>query len=144
MGLFSRLDTKLPVKRSHDDVLLMHAMMLMASADGVVELPELATVEAFLTTLPEFHDKDFGSLVDQANQVIARYGSKEESVKSLGEIQSEAVRKKCFILAADLALSSGEVVEAEERLLETMQGILGIDDELATKILEVLALKYAQ
>ena len=65
-------------------------------------------------------------------------------MNALAEISSEGVRKKTFVLAADIALSSGDVDEAEEELLEAMQRILQIDDALANKIVEVLALKYAK
>ncbi|HVK75583.1 MAG TPA: hypothetical protein VM734_19770 [Kofleriaceae bacterium] len=41
-------------------------------------------------------------------------------------------------------MSSGDVDESEEELLEAMQRILGIDDALAQKSIEVLALKYAK
>jgi hypothetical protein len=39
-------------------------------------------------------------------------------------------------------MSSGEVDEAEEELLEAMQRVLGIDDNLASTIVQVLAIKY--
>ena len=104
----------------------------------------MATLEAFFNTLPEFDGKDFNELLAQANKVVARYGNLKESIKGLSEIQSEAVRKKCFVLAADIALSSGDVDEAEDRMLEAMQRILGIDDATAQKVLEVLTMKYAQ
>ena len=43
-----------------------------------------------------------------------------------------------------IALSSGEVDEAEDKLLESMQKVLAVDDQLAAKIVEVLSLKYAR
>lgn len=144
MGLFSRITGMQPAKKASDDVLLLHAMLLMTAADGVVEGSELSTLEAFFNTLPEFEGKDFEQLLNQANKVISRYGGVRESVKALSEIQSEAVRKKCFVIAADIAMSSGDVDEAEERLLEAMQRILNIDDDLTQQVLQVLALKYAK
>jgi thioredoxin-like negative regulator of GroEL len=47
------------------------------------------------------------------------------------------------VLAADIAMSSGDVDAAEEQLLEAMQRILNVQDDLARKILEVLQIKYA-
>ncbi len=144
MGLFSKIAGMQPQKQASDDVLLLHAMLLMSAADGQMEQSEIANVETFFSTLPEFEGKDFGHLIEQANKVIARYGGMKESVKSLAEIKSDATRRKAFVLAADIAMSSGDVDEAEEQMLETMQRILNIDDDLAQKVLEVLALKYAQ
>ena len=144
MGLLAKVATGVQVnKKATDDVLLLHGMMLMCSADGVMDAQEMCTLEAFFQTLPEFDGKDFDDLLQQANKVVARYGNLRESVKAVAEIQSDAVRKKLYILAADLAMSSGDVDESEDRLLEAYQRLLGIDDVTATKVLEVLSIKYA-
>ncbi len=144
MGLLAKVTSgSQPVKKATDDVLLLHGLLLMCSADGVMEGSEMATLEAFYNTLPEFDGKDFDELLAQANKVVARHGNLKESVKAVAEIGSEAVRKKLFVLSADIAMSSGDVDEAEDRMLEAFQRLLGIDDATATKVLEVLSLKYA-
>jgi len=66
----------------------------------------------------------------------------KSSLVVLSEIKSDAVRKKAFVLAVDIAMSSGDVDESEEEMLEAMQRILHIDEALANKITEVIALKY--
>ena len=48
------------------------------------------------------------------------------------------------VLAVDIAMASGDVDENEEELLEAMQRVMNIDEDLAQKIVEVLALKYAR
>jgi uncharacterized tellurite resistance protein B-like protein len=145
MGLLSKVSGgATPTKKATDDVLLLHGMLLMCSADGVMDAAEMATLEAFFNTLPEFDGKEFDDLLMHANKVVARYGNLKDSVKAVAEIESEAVRRKLYVLAADLAMSSGDVDESEDRMLEAFQRLLGIDDELATKIIEVLTIKYAQ
>ncbi len=144
MGLLTKVASgATPAKKATDDVLLLHGMLLMTSADGVLEQAEIATVEAFFNTLPEFDGKDFNELLAEANKVVAKYGNLKESVKGVAEIQSEAVRKKLYVLAADIAMSSGDVDESEDQMLESFQRLLGLDDALCTKIIEVLSLKYA-
>jgi uncharacterized tellurite resistance protein B-like protein len=144
MGLLSKMTSEsTPMKKASDDVLLLHGMMLMAGADGVIEGKEIATLEAFFNTLPEFQDKEFDDLMSDAHKVLARYDNLKDSVKALADIESEAVRTKLFVLAADIAMSSGDVDESEDELLEAMQRILNIEDSVATKILEVLTMKYA-
>jgi uncharacterized tellurite resistance protein B-like protein len=144
MGLLTKVSAgATPAKKATDDVLLLHGMLLMTSADGVLEQSEISTVEAFFNTLPEFDGKDFNELLAEANKVVARFGNLKESVKGVAEIQSEAVRKKLFVLAADIAMSSGDVDESEDQMLEAFQRLLNIDDALATKIIEVLSIKYA-
>jgi uncharacterized tellurite resistance protein B-like protein len=145
MGLLSRLTAGvMPAKKPDDEVLLFHGMLLMAGADGALEDEEKATVSAMFDTLPEFKDKEFGQMLEQANKVVARHGSLKDSVKALAEIQNPKIRLKCFVLAADIAMSSGDVDEAEDKLLETMQRMFNIDDASAQKVLEVLSWKYAQ
>jgi hypothetical protein len=46
------------------------------------------------------------------------------------------------LLAADIALSSGDVDEAEDAMLESMGRVLGIDEGTANNIVNVLAIKY--
>ena len=41
-------------------------------------------------------------------------------------------------------MSSGDVDEAEDAMLEAVQRVCEVQDSLATKILEVLTLKYAR
>lgn len=145
MGLLSKLTGKTtPSKKPTDDVLLIHAMLLMAGADGAIEDGEFELVEGFMATLPEFEGKEFGDLLEQAQKIVRRFGNLRESVKALTDLSTPAVRTKCYVLAADIAMSSGDVDENEDALLETMQRILNVDDDTATKVLEVLSLKYAR
>jgi tellurite resistance protein len=144
MGLFSRLTLRPPEKATGDDDLLFHCMVCMAAADGILDDSEVATIEAFFLSLPEFRNKDFGIMLEASNKLIAEHGGVTESIRVIAGIQSEAVRKKAFVLAVDIALSSGDVDHTEDAMLDEMQVILGIDDALATQIAEVLALKYAR
>ena len=131
-----------PQKKAGDDVLLLHGLMLMAGADGVIEDSEWDVLRSYWFTLPEFKGKDFDEVLADANKVVARFGDLKESIKALSEIKNENVRRKLFVLAADLAMSSGDVDENEDELLESMQRLLNVDDQTATKIIEVLTIKY--
>ncbi|HOX43221.1 MAG TPA: tellurite resistance TerB family protein [Myxococcota bacterium] len=145
MGLLSKLTAGVtPQKKASDDVLLLHGLMLMAGADGSIGDEEWDMLKAYWFTIPEFADKCFDDVLADANKVVARFGNLQESIKALSEIKNEVVRKKLFILAADLAMSSGDVDETEDKMLETFQRLLNIDDGLAQKALEILSLKYAK
>jgi len=145
MGLLSKLTgTFTATKKPADDTLLTAAMLMMAGADGRLEAGELASVGAFASTLPEFQERDFRKTADEAIKTIRRYKSVPEAVQALHELSSPAVKKKCYVICADIALSSGDVDEAEDRLLEAMQKVLGVDDASAARIVEVLSLKYAR
>lgn len=148
MGLLSSVFGQQPAKKASDDVLLLMSMMLMAEADDVVEDAECATFSAFAQTLPEFRDIEglaWERMVNEAQKIIGRYKNREiEAVSELGKIESPAIRRKAFVLAADLALASGDIDAREEQLLVAMQRTLGIDDATAHSIVGVLAMKYAR
>ncbi len=141
MGLLGKIFGSTPRKAS-DDQLLVYGMMLMIGADGDLQQEELATLNGFVITLPDFRGKDLREVFRGAQQALKGKKSVEDAVAALAGIESPAVKKKLYVVAADLALSSGDIDEGEEKLLEQMQKVLGIDDALATKVVEVLALKY--
>jgi len=148
MGLLGNVFGNQPQKKASDDVLLLLSMMLMTEIDDMVEDSEYATFQAFAQTLPEFRDVEGGNwdrLVTQAQKIMNRYEGKEiEAVRELREISNPAIRRKAFVLAADLALASGDIDEKEEQLLVNMQRELGIDDQTAHMIVQVLGFKYAK
>lgn len=145
MGLLSKLTGAVtPQKKPADEVLLLHGMLLMCSSDGAMEDEELDLLQGFYSTLPEFRGKDFGQMLEACNKAIAKYPNLRESVKALADISNDKVKLKCYILCADIAMSSGDVSEEEDHLLEAMQRMFNIDDNTAGAVLNVLAAKYAQ
>ena len=143
MGLLSRLMGSKPTKAPADDVLIIHGMLLMAGVDGSIDEAEHATIQGFVDCLPEFKDKDIGDLISQGQKLVARSGGLKESVKAIGDLSTPVLKRKLYVLAVDLAMSSGDVDEKEDALLETYQRLLGIDDKFANDCIEVLAVKYA-
>ncbi len=143
MGLLSRLTGNKPTKAPADDVLLIHGMLLMAGADGSIDAKEMSTVQAFIDVLPEFSGKDIGDLISQGQRVVSRAGSLKESVKALADLSTPALKKKLYTLAVDLAMSSGDIDDKEDQLLETYQRLLEIDDAFANNCIEVMAVKYS-
>ena len=148
MGLLGKFMGQAPAKKPTDDVLLLHSIMCMAAADGAIEDSEDEMIRNYAHTLPEFRDMDgqeFGKCFEQSMKIAHKYNrDMKSSLQVLNEIQSEAVRKKAFVLAVDIAMSSGDIDENEEEMLEAMQRILRIDDNLARQIVEVIALKYVK
>lgn len=145
MGLLSRLTGQSTAPRKPtDDVLLMHAMMLMASADGALDGVEAEFLETFFDVLPEFQGKDFDDVLTQARKIVARYPNTKASVEALRELSSPTEKQKAYVLAVDIALASGDVDEKEDALLDAMQGVLDIDPRFAQQVIDVLAIKYAR
>ncbi|HEY5925144.1 MAG TPA: tellurite resistance TerB family protein [Kofleriaceae bacterium] len=148
MGLLSKFMGGAPAKKPTDDVLLLHAIICMCAADGIVEDTEHEMIRNYANTLPEFRDMDgqeFSNCIQASAKIAQKYNKDmKSSLQVLAEIQSDAVRKKTYVLAVDVAMSSGEVDESEEEMLEAMQRILRIDDDLARRAIEIIALKYTR
>ncbi|MCX5746103.1 MAG: tellurite resistance TerB family protein [Proteobacteria bacterium] len=146
MGLLSKFMGTAPAKKPTDDVLLLHSIICMSCADGTIEDSEHEMIRNYANTLPEFRDMD-GDQFDKALEASHKISHKfnrdmKSSLAVLGDIQSDAVRKKAFVLAVDIAMSSGDIDESEEEMLAAMQRILRIDDQLAQTIVDIIGLKY--
>lgn len=130
-------------KKTTDEALLIHGIMLMASVSGEMGEGEIATLEGVFHSLPEFKDVDFDKVFVEAKKIAAKFYTTKSAVEILSEIQNPAVKLKCFIIAADVAMS-GKVVKEEDELLSEMQRVLGVEDEKAKTILTTLGWKYAR
>ena len=145
MGLLSRFTNKvMPPKAPEDDALLVHGMMLMCGADGSFDHEEIETVEAYFAQVPEFHGKNFQEVYQAAIKILRRYPNLQESVKALADLSTRNLKNKCYLLAADIAMSSGDVDEAEDRMLDAMQRVMEVSDDFAQKVIEVLSIKYTK
>ena len=147
MGLLSKFMGQ-PAKKATDDVLLLHSIICMCAADGVVEDAEHEMIRNYANTLPEFRDMDgqeFHNCLEGSARIAHKYNKDmKSSLQVLNEIQSDAVRRKAYVLAVDVAMSSGDVDESEEEMLEAMQRILKIDDNFARQAIEIISIKYSK
>jgi tellurite resistance protein len=144
MALFSRFKAATAGSVKHEDcVLLLLGMLLASSSDGQMSDDELKLLEGFFATVPELRGKDFGQMLTEVNKISAGYPVLGKSITALASISSARVKRKCFILAADIVMASGEVSSEEEKTLLEMQKQLGVTDDDAGRIVELLAAKYA-
>ena len=135
MGLLARRTVRELAKTPADTVLLVHGMMLMSDFR---DDEERAVFDAFLRTLPELKGEDLGELEEQVDKVHG------EGVEALGRLSSVALKQKMFVLAVDIAMSSGSIDDREDAMLDRMTAVLGIDLDTAERIVDVIALKYAR
>jgi hypothetical protein len=127
-----------------DEALLLHGMLCVAGADGTFDSAEVTLVESYFAQLPEFAGKDLDQLMAQAREIVALYPSTLHSLEALAELSSAALKRKLFLVAVDIALASGALVPREDLMLEALQRVLEIDDATASKLAEVMAIKYAR
>lgn len=127
---------------SRDTVLLLHGMMLMSDFKDAEMSP---VFDAYVSTIPELRDANILELKEQVAELRLTHPSKEEWIAALSEISSEAVKQKTLILALDIAMASGGMVDpTEDELLDKIRTALGIDLAAAEKIVDVLGSKYAR
>jgi tellurite resistance protein len=124
-----------------DTVLLLHGMMMMSDFKD----DEMSPVfEAFVETIPELRQGNIDELKTAVAKLRLERPSKSQWVEALSEISSDVVKQKTLILALDIAMASGGMVDpAEDELLDQVRMALGLDLVFAEKIVDVLSIKYA-
>jgi len=125
-------------------LLLYHSMMLMVTADDDAAPEELELVEVFCRTVPEFRDVDLDALRAAWKEFSQGYDDRWDALSALVVMDDERLSKKAFVLACDLALASEGIKGEEYDMLNDMAAALGIRDNEALSILNVLQLKYAE
>jgi len=140
MGFFDSLKKK-PLKVD-DQQLLIEAMLCVAFADGDDQWEETQLVRAFASTLPELKNADAYEVYEKAEKAVKLHGALSR-VKELAALTSDALKQKAFLLAMDIALSSGEIDDGEEAVLAAMAETLRIQPDVADRIASVLLMKYA-
>ena len=107
MGLLSKFRGTEPAKKPTDDVLLLHAIICMCAADGMIEDAEHEMIRNYANTLPEFRDMDgqeFSNCIQGSAKIAQKYNKDmKSSLQALAEIQSDAVsaRRAAWQLRAD-------------------------------------------
>ena len=140
MGFFDSLKKK--VLKVDDQQLLLEAMLCISFADGDDQYEETNLVRAFAATLPELKNADAYEVYEKAEKAVKLYGAMTR-VKELANLSTENLKHKAFLLAMDIALSSGEIDEGEEAVLAAMAEVMKIPQDLANKMAEVISIKYS-
>lgn len=117
-------------------------LVASASADGRLRLEEADRfTEMFRSTRwIESAPEPIARTTTRTLNLIARHGLSAVLSACAASIPRE-LRATTFALATDLALADGRLGSSESALLDELQRVLGIDDELAGKIIEVLLIK---
>ncbi len=149
-------------------LLLILALQIMTRSHGEPPEEKVALLESFTRTLPGLDDAQFAQLTTQAKSLIENHAAsvlassgRTESedipepeqptvilqillplIAELSAIRSTATRERCFLLSLELAAVRGYIDEHDEKLLERMLNVLGIDREIAKMMTEITLLKY--
>lgn len=140
MGWFSNTvtDAKLSQEEAFAGVLLA-----AVAADGEVAEEEATGLAATLMRMRLYDgwaDRDFHRAFRRLSADLRRDGLAAFTAR-LAEALPPDLRVTAFVNACDLVLADGAVEETESRLIDDLQRRLGVPDEFAAKVVEVLTAK---
>jgi hypothetical protein len=122
----------------------MASLLVAAVAvDGMVSVEEAARIGGILGTSKILRQAGNGStqaLASRAIALLTEYGLPAILTGCAKVIPSD-LRPTAFALATDLALADGRIGDREKAFIDELQVVLNIDDDTASKIVEVLLIK---
>ena len=77
---------------------------------------------------------------DRCLELVARHGLRSV-LSACGNAMPAGLRPTTFALAADLVLADGRLGDRENTFLDTLQDVMGLDDDLVRKIVDVMLIK---
>lgn len=146
MGLFdkvfgakeSRAAVEIPPEES-----VAAVMLATIGADGHISESEVDGFLAAVNRLKMYQRMtggEFKRIIDKLMALLNRNGPHKLMELAAGSVP-EDLKATTFAICLDLVLVDGHLDSEEEALIERLQGALHIPDGLASKILDVLALK---
>ena len=143
MGLFDKFSSKdEKVKLSKEEAFAAVSLVAIA-ADGVITEEEARGmfVQFYrMRTFAGYNDNQMSSMLNKLINIIKKQGL-DALVGLAKESLPENMRATAFAVATDLALADGEIAEEEKKLLTKVQQSLGLPEDEAVKIIEVMMIK---
>jgi tellurite resistance protein len=143
MGLFDKFSSKdEKVKLSKEEAFAAVSLVAIA-ADGVITEEEARGmfVQFYrMRTFAGFNDNQMSSMLNKLVNIIKKQGL-DALVGLAKESLPENMRATAFAVATDLALADGDIAEEEKKLLTKIQQSLGLPEDEAVKIIEVMMIK---
>jgi tellurite resistance protein len=139
MGLFNFGGAKPEIKDEKEAfVAIIYAAI---AADGVVEQEEWNTLLVTLANRQIFRGMDLRSIFNRIGKIHKESGSVLGIIEAAAPKVSEGMKATVFATATDFLLSDGNVAAAEEKMLYDLKAALGISDDVAKNIVDVIVIK---
>lgn len=145
MGLFDKIlggQPAEPVKLTPAEGVIGVILMAIA-ADGEITEEEQVGFLAIgnrMELLSDLSSDQFTAILRKLQGVAKKEGAPALLAKAAAALSPE-LRETAFALAIDLVLADGTVEDEEKAVAASLQAALQISDDLAVKIVEVLAIK---
>ena len=119
-------------------------MLAVVAADGHVsdeEVEDFVARSNRMKLLATQSGGEFRQMVDKLFRVLNQKGPSELIKRGAQALPSE-LRETAFAVSVDMIFADGNVDESEKTLIERMQSDLGVSDETAGKIVDVMMIKH--
>jgi tellurite resistance protein len=143
MGLFDKFGSKEEKAKLSKEEAFAAVSLVSVAADGVITEEEARGLFVQLYRMKMFSgysDNQMSSMLNKLINIIKKQGLEALVIMSK-ESLPENLKDTAFAVATDLALADGEIAEEEKKLLTKIQQSLGIPEEEAVKIIEVMMIK---
>ncbi|WP_341732585.1 tellurite resistance TerB family protein [Microcoleus sp. EPA2] len=145
MGLFD----KIAQTRQHSEVTLGPAeafaaiALIAVAADGYINENESQVLSMTLSRMQLFRSYPndvMKKMLDRLLMLLQRQGVQVLFNAALATLPDE-LKETVFAVTTDIALADGEVSQEEEQLLNDLYIALGLSEEIAIKIIDVMLIK---
>ncbi|NJK39654.1 MAG: tellurite resistance TerB family protein [Oscillatoriales cyanobacterium RM2_1_1] len=120
------------------------AIALVAiAADGVIANSESQILRATFARMQLFQDYSAESKNEMLTRLLDQI--KQQGYEALMKVAVQKIppdlKETAFAVATDITLSDGELADEEEQLLDALYNSLGLSEEIAAKIIDVMLIK---
>lgn len=123
---------------------LVGVAMCAAYADGAMAAEENEEFTEQLASVRALRGMDERSIRDamvKANGIARRDGDTALLVTAAAALPAE-LRATAFYLAAELTLADGDFASEERAFVETLRRALGVPDDVAARIIDVIGIRH--
>lgn len=145
MGLFDKIlggQSSENVRLSTEEA-FAGLVIAVVGVDGSISDDEVRAANAVFNRMRLFGPipaDQFKVMIDRLVGYLNKHGADWLFSKTTSALPAE-LRPTAFATAVDLVFADGSVEASEQALVEKLQKALGISDDLALKVVEVIALK---
>lgn len=142
MGLFDKVLGTGSDKMSEAEGVAGIALAAIAS-DGMITEEEVGGLTTSLARMKLF-DSDVRKVqkaLERSVKFMRTTKDPEQLLQHASDAVSADMKATAFAIAADLLMADGHVAGEEKSFLERIQKTLGVSDDIAVKVVEVMAIK---
>ncbi|TAG93045.1 MAG: Tellurite resistance protein TerB [Oscillatoriales cyanobacterium] len=117
--------------------------LIAVAADGYINESESQALNMALSRMQLFRSYPndvMKKMLDRLLMLLQRQGVQALFDAALAALPDE-LKETVFAVTTDIALADGEVSEEEEQLLNDLYSALGLSEEIALKIIDVMLIK---